>query len=407
MSNHINNNSQAIYLQRVKNIVANSTEIIHQATQENQCLTTLFFTLLKKFGGERCSIAQGAREIAWADFGSLRTIASQSHTPLTGPVYEKYSTQWNSIVQTKIKTHFKPQDAAQSPPITIQTSFLERTCVQVFHLTNIHFKSIEHMPFFNSLFNDLTKGLPLFHLILIGERQKQELFSHALGELASQSQGLPTLESYKKSKAAPVYKKLRDLPSYPLSENIPPFFHLKMQEGIVFAEFHRLKTEKMTHWCHTVTQLSVNNHIETLSTFTIPTNINFHTGQMEPLENPQAIIVHTDPSLIGILLDDLSNIFKRCIEQKEISQLKKEVALFQYEFAHTMPFFRGSAAVCEWFGDVIFQYHGYQLKYAEGVKIDLKALLSTLDEFEENYNSFIQLSELKDQPALLIDPLAS
>lgn len=108
-------------------------------------------------------------------------------------------------------------------------------------------------------------------------------------------------------------------------------------------------------------------------------------------------ILHQDPFLVEVVLNDTAKIFKKTIEWsgEDIKALKDDVALLIYEFSHAMPFKRGSAAVAEWLEMAIYLYHGFSVNYDSKKLINLEALTSPLKQFAEGYDSMIRLEKLE------------
>jgi hypothetical protein len=114
-------------------------------------------------------------------------------------------------------------------------------------------------------------------------------------------------------------------------------------------------------------------------------------------QNSAVSMLHQDPLLIDSMLHAIAKIFKNTIliDHKNVKSLIAHVALFQYEFAHAMPFSRGSAAVSEWFERAIFMYHGFDVSYNQKKMVNLEALSTPANEFVSNYSSMITLKALE------------
>ncbi|MBP9841957.1 MAG: hypothetical protein KBC64_05995 [Simkaniaceae bacterium] len=100
------------------------------------------------------------------------------------------------------------------------------------------------------------------------------------------------------------------------------------------------------------------------------------------------VLMHQHFSLIEPTLEKISEVFKRIIEwnKEDPQDLKKEVALFRYLFAHCCPFSRGSAAIGEWFEKTLYAYHGFTITHNPEKTGDLDALIAlTFEAFFEVY----------------------
>ena len=133
--------------------------------------------------------------------------------------------------------------------------------------------------------------------------------------------------------------------------------------------------------------------------------------KIDPIDNmtERSVISHIyqDPFLVEPMLDDIAKIFKWAIEWdgENIGDLKNRVALFRYEFAHTMPDERGSAAEAEWFERPIYLYHGYKVTYVPEKMVDLEGLTSSLKTFVDNYDSMIQLEKITKEEVIQLEKI--
>jgi hypothetical protein len=110
-------------------------------------------------------------------------------------------------------------------------------------------------------------------------------------------------------------------------------------------------------------------------------------------------IIHQDPFLIDPMLNDIARIFKEALEwnKANVTLLKNQMALLQYELAHAMPFIRGSAAISEWLEMALYRFHGFTLSYNPDKMVNLEALTSPLEEFVRNYDSMISLKQVDQE----------
>jgi hypothetical protein len=107
-------------------------------------------------------------------------------------------------------------------------------------------------------------------------------------------------------------------------------------------------------------------------------------------------LVHTSKEDLEALLPHISNLFDALINsEKDDPEFINKMADFQYCTAHACPFYRGSAAIGEWFEMILFALHGFSITYKEEYSINLEALTSTLPEFIRNYPTYFELRPLK------------
>lgn len=110
-------------------------------------------------------------------------------------------------------------------------------------------------------------------------------------------------------------------------------------------------------------------------------------------------LMHTSPLLHKELLKKASRLFINALKSSEDEEtLLKKMAEFQYLLSHISPFFRGSAAICEWIEMAIFCSHGYKVSYKDEICMNLEALTLSLEEFVEKYPSFIKISKKNIDP---------
>ena len=105
----------------------------------------------------------------------------------------------------------------------------------------------------------------------------------------------------------------------------------------------------------------------------------------------EVIVIHQDSQWIEGFLEKISEVYQQAIQWTGyIDSLMQMMALFRYEFAHCMPFHRGSAAIAEWMETAIYRYHGFEnFDYNPDKMVDLEALISNYDDFLLNYPSMI------------------
>ncbi len=110
-------------------------------------------------------------------------------------------------------------------------------------------------------------------------------------------------------------------------------------------------------------------------------------------------VLHHDTFLIEKTLNDASKVFEQAVRwnqnDESVRSLKERVGLLRYEFAHIMPFLRGSASIGEWLETALYRYHGFLSMHHNCDKMgDLEALTAlTLRQFMDCYDSTIVLGE--------------
>ncbi len=105
------------------------------------------------------------------------------------------------------------------------------------------------------------------------------------------------------------------------------------------------------------------------------------------------MVVHQHEAWIQEAVCDMAGVFEKAIlwDGKDLSELKKQLALLRYEMA-CMPFSRGSAAIAEWLEASIFEAHGLRYEVDPHRMVDLEAYANPLfSDFLKVYNSMVTL----------------
>jgi hypothetical protein len=116
------------------------------------------------------------------------------------------------------------------------------------------------------------------------------------------------------------------------------------------------------------------------------------------VKHSKVMVIHQDTFLIETTVKNIAKIFKESVlwnrDKDSLADLKNKVALLRYEFAHSMPFVRGSAAIAEWLEAAIYHHHGFtEFRHSKTSLTDLEALTSlTLEDFMKRYESTFLLS---------------
>lgn len=101
-------------------------------------------------------------------------------------------------------------------------------------------------------------------------------------------------------------------------------------------------------------------------------------------------VVQQDPFDIEKTLRSVRAAFDKAMKwtsERPEEDLKIAMGLIRYQFAHAMPFKRGSAAIAEWLETAIYRYHGFdRFQQPCDRLLDLDAFTAfSLKEFMENY----------------------
>ncbi|GAB4187095.1 MAG: hypothetical protein Tsb0015_05490 [Simkaniaceae bacterium] len=176
-----------------------------------------------------------------------------------------------------------------------------------------------------------------------------------------------------------------------------------------FIDYRNLKITRMVEqirkdyegrksdWALITRRLEVNGKMYALSSYLVWLYRDFQHDPIKQMKTRSiATLVHQDMFLIEPMLKEISAVFKQAmewIEEEGLTELKNRVALLQYEFAHAMPFYRGSAAIGEWLEKAVYGYHGWQVHYNSEKMENLEALIYSLKEFVGEYDSIVRLEK--------------
>jgi hypothetical protein len=120
------------------------------------------------------------------------------------------------------------------------------------------------------------------------------------------------------------------------------------------------------------------------------------------MESGLITIHHQAPDLIQYSIEILERYFILTLASDNEEDLKKNIAIFRFIFGHSAPYFRGSAAIAEWFEKAIYAYRGYESSYGEALSDehfkptgDLDAYTVTLAEYITLYKERITLRDIE------------
>lgn len=111
---------------------------------------------------------------------------------------------------------------------------------------------------------------------------------------------------------------------------------------------------------------------------------------------PMLIMINQDPGFVEATQQKIATIFSNAIQwnsqTQTISDLKNTMAHFCYLSTHSMNYFRGTAAITEWFSHIVFRLHGFNYIDDKSTMVDLEALANPLfGYFKKRYLEIIKL----------------
>lgn len=362
-------------------IVQNAANLFRNAISSNQDLIQLFFNTLASFGADRKSIAVDHGTPGAKDFGVRRDSDAEewrggwlynyfspfAMTRLSGP-YSEYNARLVSQIQKQLKT--MEYDKAEFKQTKSQVNFdpcLGRDSIAEYSI--------------------LTREINDWEKFFFTEKDYQRIY-----ELCEVAPTGDSIEPLLRNKDA-MQKLWEKSPEY--------YRRIKLLTSKNDLK-HTFPKERKSDWIHVAVRTQLNGKLRVFSEYLTWAYRDLVNDPVDKMMGRSIIaILHQDPFLIDMMLDDMSKIFKTTIEWngKNLKDLKDQVALFRYEFSHAMPFRRGSSAVAEWFERALYAFHGMKVAYNPDKLVDLEALTSSLKEFVDNYDSMIKLTKLEENPS--------
>ena len=156
--------------------------------------------------------------------------------------------------------------------------------------------------------------------------------------------------------------------------------------------------KRMSDWVTGTVRFQVGDKMVALTQYVVWL---YRTYKEDPIdrmsENSSVTLLHQDPFLIEMMLEEIAKVFDRVIrrDKQELPALQRDIALMEYEFAHAMPFARGSMAISEWIEMAIYESHGFEIKYK--LPVNLEALTLPFQEFVEKYPSMVDVQKKSSQ----------
>ncbi|MES2199360.1 MAG: hypothetical protein V4489_04250 [Chlamydiota bacterium] len=118
----------------------------------------------------------------------------------------------------------------------------------------------------------------------------------------------------------------------------------------------------------------------------------------------ELILTHQDPDFTEKTMKEAKHLFTKCITCKSEQELKENMAIFRYLFAHMAPYNRGSASIAEWIEKAVYKLKCPKKEFRYGdqpidsnrrplADLDALAELISLPEFMKDYLSKVVLEE--------------
>ena len=364
---------QANFIQQTDHIVREATNRLHNAVESKRNLIDVFYEELALLGDQRNQIAV-ERESKNADLFGIRRDLTTSFagpcaiTSLCRP-YDTYNQRLLPVLQQHLSTMRHTPRVFQQTELRIPSE----SCMNRKTFMDIQIFTYENQAAF--VLNSTLEECQRLHSIYSSEPFDTTISpTDFFLNLTSNKEALQQI----KRVSIEDYKKIK----------------LLLAMSYMKRKFEGRKSD----WVLVTTRTEVNGKMYALSQYITWMNRDFQHDPVEQMTyNSIITLLHQDPFLIVDMLEDIAKLFKQVIEWDGIDrqELINHVALLQYEFAHAMPFKRGSAAISEWLEMIIYRYHGFSLNYTQSTKVNLEALTQPLKQFIEQYPSLIVLEEIK------------
>lgn len=107
-------------------------------------------------------------------------------------------------------------------------------------------------------------------------------------------------------------------------------------------------------------------------------------------------IYHQNTTFLDDMLENIAKVFGKILAWSPndgTRKLQDLSAVLQYQFAHCMPFHRGSAAISEWLESALYLYHGYDLQRVKNESVNNHAFALTLPDFIEKYKTILSIQK--------------
>lgn len=362
---------QDAYLRQAGIAIHQASKEIHRTVEIRGDLIALFHQVVANLAKARQEIAKTAKDINWYYFGLRRdnkvSFDPNSYT-LLYDVYEEYRDQYITKLQALMasfprntETFMTERKEFNEPPILGKASSTE---ISLFSEVNQNkWRFPDSYESFQRLCELAQFSIP-----------SRESFSDAWSCYEQLARNKSAMQTLKKA-SAEEYNRFTLFPNLILkdraAERSSPY-HIKITR--------RLQVDEMIYELgYALTSTYIDHENDLVKNISV---------------RPVMLLVHMDSFLIQDMMNDMAKVFKEAVEcsSRELGSLKQRVALLKYEFAHTMPFYRGSAAIGEWLENALYRFHGYELTYNDKKLSDLEALTSSLGEFVKNYDLIANLS---------------
>lgn len=361
---------QEDYLEQVRKVVSETANQIEESVKAKKNLEAVFSEILNNLAKTRSAIAIKHQTKNHELFGAFRgqdgVDTDLMMTPLDN-VYSRYNDHLLKTIQTHLKKMRHNKEKFEQTALKVQEKVFGRQTSWDISILPGEKLSEWYPTYSEDTFIALCSrcGIPPMNAgTSVDDYFKTMLEKKNLKLIRERS-----IEDYKKLKFMWLISDIASAFLVPRTDWVLITVRCEIQ-GKLYA-----LTQYLTWMCRNITD----DPVEYMSTRPDKTYIT---------------LIHQDPFLIKDSLTEIAKVFKKAVEWKPeegLEALTRLIAEITYLFSHAMPLKRGSAAVGEWLEMAIYQYHGFNIKYAEGICVNMEALTLSYKEFIEKYPSFFKI----------------
>jgi hypothetical protein len=367
-------NQQADYEKKTEQVIASSTASLRSAVEAKKNLQEFFHKKLAHLAEERHRIAINHGTENANDFGIFQASPGSAPTGLFTSLVGRYKEYGQRLLGTLQKYVKRMREQRTRELIINNKPCLGRTSslkISILDITNIK------KWFFLPTPDECTR---VFNLCKFYPSPNPETAIDSFMEFVVHQDAMRTL----RQQSIEDYKTIR----------------IAQALSSVAGQMDRRAFEYV--WVLATVQLEINGEMHELSQYV--SAMDPKTGRLEQAGKNHTIqvvtIIHVDQFIIKSILEENAKIFEKIVQWKgsNLSSLTNQVALFQFLFAHAMPFKRGSAAIGEWEEKSVYRYHDFNLTYNPAKLVNLEALTLSLNQFVQDYDSMITLVPINSIP---------
>jgi hypothetical protein len=395
--------NQLKFIERSEEAIQWGLKVIHEKNEIDD-YSTIFFTLLDGFAKARHDLAVSNNTTDAKSFGRSRMHSADdvAMTTLCGD-YSEFNLRLLNLFSSLLKDCIPMEGSPTKNKIKVEEMLLGRKCaLEIELLTSSEARKRKWVCTLSEMIKDLQASyemlprVPSLHAIdennyppTTQEKQIYESLNH---HMKIMKQKYPEL--YLRSKLWYVIDKLSL--AFPAPQ---PIYN---EQKICVALEGNINNIRSIYAIGTV-RIQIDNKMYALSKYITWASQDTVTPPSDRMLQTTAVILHQDRFLMNDTLKEIAKIFKQSLlwdRSQNIQDLKNNVGLIRYLFAHAMPFNRGSASIAEWLEKLIYRVHQFDCQHVTSTMGDMEAFVAPLwSTFQSNvYDATITLNDLTQPP---------